>query len=221
MKYSVHNQEVKAIKDVNLNPNIFAVAANEALIHQVVVAQMANKRAPIAHTKDKSEVSGGGRKPWRQKGTGRARHGSNRSPIWVGGGVTFGPTKNRNFSKKINKKMKRKALFMGLSDRAQSKNMALVDKVELKDWKTKDMKLILDKFNQEIFTNKEDKKVGKNSCLIVASKDIANISRSARNIPGIKVLDASSLNIIDILKHKNLLMTADSLEVIAKTYLKN
>src|SRR3989338_7273411 len=108
MKYQVYNQEGEKVKEMDLNPAVFEVAMNNDLVHQAVVAQAANKRKPLAHTKDKGEVRGGGKKPWKQKGTGRARHGSSRSPLWIGGGVTFGPTNERNFSKKINKKMKKK-----------------------------------------------------------------------------------------------------------------
>jgi len=109
MKYQVHNTKGEEVKEVELNPAIFGVEVKESVVHQVAIAQMANRRKILAHAKDRSEVKGGGRKPWKQKGTGRARHGSIRSPLWVGGGVTFGPSKLRNFSQKVNKKMKKKS----------------------------------------------------------------------------------------------------------------
>ena len=125
MKFSVINQKGEKLKETLLPKEIFEVKSNNDLIHQVVVSQMSNRRKNIAHTKDRSEVSGGGRKPWRQKGLGKARHGSIRSPIWIGGGVTFGPTKERVFKKKINKKMRRKALFMVLSAKAKNNLLRL------------------------------------------------------------------------------------------------
>ena len=112
IKVNVYSQNGEKVKDMALSESIFKVQAKHELIHQAMLAQMGNERQPIAHTKDRSEVRGGGAKPWRQKGTGRARAGSSRSPIWIGGGVTFGPTNERNFSKKINKKMRQKAMFM-------------------------------------------------------------------------------------------------------------
>ncbi|MCK4554466.1 50S ribosomal protein L4, partial [Candidatus Parcubacteria bacterium] len=112
----IYNQKAEAVGDIKLSDKVFGVKANEPLVHQAMVAQMSNERQVLAHTKDRSEVRGGGRKPWKQKGTGRARAGSIRSPIWKGGGVTFGPRKDRNFSKNINKKMKQNAMLMVLSD---------------------------------------------------------------------------------------------------------
>ena len=120
LKIKVYTQDGKETKELALNPAVFGVAVKESVVHQVMVAQMANSRVAIAHTKTRAEVRGGGRKPWKQKGTGRARHGSTRSPIWVGGGVTFGPRSDRNFSQKVNKKMKTKALFMCLSDKVNN-----------------------------------------------------------------------------------------------------
>ena len=138
IKYDMYSQTGEKIKQVDLNPAIFGVELNNTLVHQAAVAQMSNARNVLAHTKDRSEESGGGKKPWRQKGTGRARHGSSRSPIWIGGGGTFGPTKNRNFSKKINKKKKSKALFMCLSDRVNDKDLVLLDQLVTKENKTKE-----------------------------------------------------------------------------------
>jgi len=206
MKAKIYNQEGSEIGEEKLDPKIFGLEVNEGLVHQVVVAQMANKRQVLAHAKDRSEVKGGGRKPWRQKGTGRARHGSIRSPLWIGGGVTFGPTKERNFSKKINKKMKTKALFMCLSDRAVNNNIIILNKLELSEIKTKKLKNILDKLS-----------LGKKILIILENKD-DKIIKSASNLPNCKTLRADSLNILDILSNESLLVTKKGLEIITKTY---
>ncbi len=144
MKISTYTQNGKESGKAELPSEIFDVKMNSDLVHQVVLAQMSNQRQVIAHTKDKSEVRGGGRKPWKQKGTGRARHGSIRSPIWKGGGVTFGPTKDRNFKKKINKKMRRKALFMVLSSKVQDKEMIVLDKLKIEKPKTKEIAMVIE-----------------------------------------------------------------------------
>jgi len=203
----------------------------------VAVAQLANARVAIAHTKNKGEVRGGGKKPWRQKGTGRARHGSIRSPLWKGGGVTFGPRNTRNFSQKINKKMKKAALFSCLSDKAKQKTLMLLDKLELTETKTKEFAKII--LNLKNILNLKEKKTGtvdskktkpaekKNlkdyslSLLVVASENVSRLSKTGRNIPGVKIIGANSLNVVDLLHYKNLLMLEDSLPVIEKTYLTN
>jgi len=117
MKATIYNTKGTKAGDIDLPEEVFGLDMNESLVHQVYVSMMSNKRSNIAHTKDRSDVSGGGKKPWKQKGTGRARVGSNRSPIWIGGGITFGPRNDKNFKKKINKKMKSKALFTVLSQK--------------------------------------------------------------------------------------------------------
>jgi large subunit ribosomal protein L4 len=173
-----------------------------------VVAQLANSRQVIAHTKGRSEVRGGGRKPWRQKGTGRARHGSIRSPIWRGGGVTFGPTKERVFKKKINKKMKRKALFMVLTSKIKDDELILLDKLEIKEPKTKPMA----KMMENILKKKQK------SVLVVIPKKDENIARANKNIPYTKTIWADSLNVLDLLSFKYLLMPKEAIKVIEKTY---
>ena len=237
MNYKVHNQIGEVVKEVKLNPTVFEVKINEPLIHQVAVAQLANARVAIAHTKNKGEVRGGGKKPWRQKGTGRARHGSIRSPLWKGGGVTFGLRNTRNFSQKINKKMKKAALFSCLSDKAKQKTLMLLDKLELTETKTKEFAKII--LNLKNILNLKEKKTGtvdskktkpaekKNlkdyslSLLVVASENVSRLSKTGRNIPGVKIIGANSLNVVDLLHYKNLLMLEDSLPVIEKTYLTN
>ena len=145
MLVKTYDQTGKELSQTRLPAEVFGIEINHDLVHQVVVSQMANRRQIIAHTKDRGEVSGGGRKPWRQKGTGRARHGSIRSPLWRHGGVTFGPTKERVFKKKINTKMKRGALLMVLSEKAKNNFLILLDKLELENAKTKLMAKILEK----------------------------------------------------------------------------
>ena len=214
MDLPVFNQEGKEVEKVELPAEIFGLEINEDLICQAVNAQRANTRKVIAHTKDRSEARGGGRKPWRQKGTGRARHGSIRSPIWRGGGVTFGPTKERVFTQKINKKMKRKALFMALSSKVKDKESILLDKLELTKAKTKKMAEILNKLKTKL---KKDLDKG---ILIVLPAANEKIVKAARNIPKIKTIQADSLNVLDVLSYKYLLMPQDAVKIIKETYLK-
>ncbi|MBU2068544.1 50S ribosomal protein L4 [Patescibacteria group bacterium] len=213
MKTPVYNQKGEEISKVDLPAEIFDVELISDLVHQVVVAQMSNARKVIAHTKDRSERRGGGRKPWRQKGTGRARVGSNRSPIWRGGGITFGPTKDRNFSQKINKKMKTKALFMSLTSKVKDQEFVLLDKMEITESKTKVM--------AQIFSNLKDKikKDLSKSVLIVLPQTDLKISRAVKNIPKIKTIRADSLNVLDVLSHRYLIMFQESIKVIKGTYL--
>ncbi len=202
MKVKVYNQEGKEVEELELPDEIFGLKINKGLIHQAVVAQMANSRQVIAHAKDRSEVSGGGKKPWRQKGTGRARHGSIRSPIWKGGGVTFGPTKERNFSKKINKKMRRKALLMALSGKAKDKELILLDDLKISTPKTKELTKVIEGLNKI-------KKDVRRGTLIALNNKEENIIKAVKNIPKFSTIGINSLNIVDILKYKYLLMTKD------------
>ncbi len=214
MKIKVYNQEGKEVGSAELPAGIFEVKVNMDLVHQAVVTQMANARPVIAHTKGRGEVRGGGRKPWRQKGTGRARHGSIRSPIWRGGGVTFGPTSDRNFKKKINSKMKRKALFMSLSSKAKDGEIILLDELKLAGPKTKEMAKILVNLttdNRQLTTDK--------TLVLIPEKD-EGVTRANRNIPTTKTLRADSLNVLDVLSYKYVLMPKASIKVIESTYLK-
>ena len=209
-KITVYNQQGKKVKEIALNPKIFDIEIKPMVVQQVVVAQTANSRDAIAHTKSRPEVRGGGRKPWRQKGTGRARHGSNRSPLWVGGGITFGPTKERNFSKKVNKKVKIKALFMALSDKARGKKIVVVDKLELSEAKTKALVEAVAKL-----PNRDQK------TLIAMSKKDTKIVMAAKNVPTLKTIAANSLNIVDLLNYQFLLITEKGLKTVEETYLKD
>lgn len=208
LKVKVYNIEGKEVEELKLDSDVFGVEINSALVHQVVEAQRANARLTLAHTKTKGEVRGGGRKPWRQKGTGRARHGSTRSPLWIGGGVTFGPRTDRNYSQKINKKMKKRALYMGLSDKVNENQMLVVDKLELPEIKTQKLVKILTKL-----PGKEAK-----STLIVLAANDKNIIKSAQNLPKVKTILADSLNILDILQYKYLLVDKEGIKKIITTY---
>ena len=217
IKTNIYNQNAEIIGEVNLSEKVFAVKVNEDLVHQAMVTQSANERQVLAHTKTKAEVSGGGKKPWKQKGTGRARAGSSRSPIWIGGGITFGPRKDRNFSKKINKKMNQKALMMVLSDRLSSNNLAVVDKFDLKDYSTKTFNACVKKI-ENIFPV-GDKKVKRSVLFINDIKD-EKVVFSARNLAGLEIINLENLNIIDLLKNRNLILTESAVKTINERYSK-
>ena len=219
LEINIYNQLGEKTGKKELEPNIFGVPVKEGLVKQAVVAQMANARQILAHTKGKGEVRGGGKKPWRQKGTGRARHGSIRSPIWRGGGITFGPTKERNFSQKINKKMKRKALLMCLSDKVASGKFIILDKLELPKIKTKMMANILKTLRSKVFNlKKEELKTSQANVLIVLPDSNLNILKSANNLPNVEIIRADSLNVLDILKYNYLLLTEEAIQKITEVY---
>ncbi len=204
-KAKVYNMNGEVVGEEKLDSALFEVEAKEGLIHQAVVAQMANRRQVLAHTKDRGEVRGGGIKPWKQKGTGRARQGSIRSPLWVGGGVVFGPRKDRNFHQKINKKMKRKALLMCLSDRAREEKIVVLDKLELDNFKTKKFLEILNKL-----PNKDKK-----TLLVLADND-KKIIKSAANLPRLKTIESVNLNVVDVLNHEYLMLPLATLQAVQK-----
>jgi len=209
MKVWVYNQKGEKIEEMDLPKEIFGVEINPDLIHQVAISQMANERQGTAHTKDRGEVKGGGRKPWRQKGTGRARHGSTRSPLWRGGGVTFGPTKEKNYEKKIPKKMRRKAILMLLSSKALKKYLIVLDELKMEKIKTKLLEEILKNFPCQ-----------DESRLIILPDYDKNIILSARNLPKVQTIEARNLNVLDLLRYKYLLLPRQSIEVIKKIFLK-
>jgi len=208
MKISVYNQDGKEVGTTLLPKEIFGVPINYDLVHQVVLIQRANRRRPIAQTKNRAEVRGGGRKPWRQKGTGRARHGSIRSPLWRGGGVTFGPTKEKIFKRKVSKQMKRKALLIVLSEKARNNLLILLDKLTTQQPKTKLMTEILAKLPSK-----------KESTLLALPQMDKNIILAARNLPGFKTIQAKDLNCLDLLSFKYLIMPKESIKIIKKTFL--
>lgn len=208
MELPLYNQSAEKIGIVELPDSVFGVKSNNDLLHQVVTSQMSNKRQVIAHAKTRAEVRGGGKKPWRQKGTGRARHGSIRSPIWKGGGVTFGPTKERNFKKKINKKMAQKAVTVALSEKARSGSIFVVDQLALNVPKTKEAASVMKKFKNQLNVN--------GSTLIVSSVTNKNLNRSIGNIQGLAAVEARNLNPLEILSYKNLMILKDAIETIGK-----
>lgn len=230
IKIKIYNQKAEAVGDIKLSDKVFGVKANEALIHQAMVAQMGNERQVLAHTKGRSDVRGGGRKPWRQKGTGRARAGSTRSPIWKGGGVTFGPRSDRNFSKNINKKMKQKAMLMALSDRAKGGNMVVLDKLEVGEFKTKVFNEMLSSLmnakktparNATIVAGgPKDAKIKKlkRSILVINDKKDDKVKYSGRNLPGLEIINLDNINILDLLKYRNLILTVDGVKKLEERY---
>jgi large subunit ribosomal protein L4 len=217
MKTELYNQNAEVIGETELPDGIFGVKMNPDLVHQAIVAQMANSRQVIAHTKGRGEVRGGGRKPWRQKGTGRARHASIRSPIWKGGGVAFGPTKERNFEKKINKKTKRKALFMALSSKVQDKELMLLDSLKLNAPKTKEALSVINGLSGKM-TGYKNMKKKRDSILFVMPEKDKMILQAVNNLPFIETTDAKSLNVRDLLEKKYLILLKDAVPVIEKTY---
>lgn len=218
LKIKVYSQTGEEVGDLDLNPKFFGVEVKDSVIHQAVVAQMANARQVLAHTKDRSEVRGGGKKPWKQKGTGNARHGSRRSPIWVGGGVTFGPTKERNFSVKINKKIKQKALLMGLSDKVVAKKFIILDKLNLSQGKTREILEIFGKLPLKEKKSRTDKTDSRPSILLVSLKSNEKNILAARNLSKVKNILANSLNIVDILKYEYFIIEKSGIAEIEKTY---
>lgn len=215
LKIKIYNSEAEAVKDLELNAKIFGVKANNELLHQAVIAQQANARQVLAHTKDRSEVSGGGKKPWKQKGTGRARVGSSRSPLWIGGGVTFGPTKNRNFKKKINQKMKQKALFMVLSDRVENNSLAVMDNLEFKEYKTKKFNALLSALEKKVF------KTERRDILVINEVKDEKAKFSGRNLVGVKIINLENINLVDVLNYKNLLLTEEVVKKLETKYTKS
>lgn len=213
MKISVYNQKAEVVGDIELNDKIFAVKPTLHLLAEAVRIQASNARKGLANTKTRGEVSGGGKKPWKQKGTGRARVGSTRSPIWRHGGITFGPTSDRNWSLKINKKAKTKALFMSLSDKATDGKLIVIDGLKLEAAKTKEFVQIMASFESKLSN------LGKKQ-LFVLPKNDASLIRASKNIPHLNQVLANSLNVTDVLKADSMVILKDSLAVIEKTYLK-
>ena len=201
---SVYNMEGAQVGTIELSDSIFAVPVNEHLVHQAVVAQLANKRQGTQKAKTRSEVRGGGRKPWRQKGTGHARQGSIRAPQWTGGGVVFAPTP-RDYSKKLNKKERRLALKSALTSRVQEDKFIVVDEFKFDEIKTKNVKNMLDSFNVS-------------KALVVMGDKNDNLILSARNIPGVKTALTSTINVYDILKYDTVVVSKEAVANIEEVY---
>lgn len=212
----IHNQKGEVVGEHSLAMGVFGVKMNEQLVHQSMVTLMSNARQVLAHTKGRSEVRGGGKKPWKQKGTGRARVGSSRSPIWSGGGVTFGPTKDRNFSKQINKKMKQKAMFCVLSDKVKNGKFVILDKLDVKEFKTKSFNDIVDSL--EALNVKKDDEKGRITTLIINGEKNEKAKKSASNLVNVELINLENINIVDLLKYKNLVMTKAAVDEIEKRH---
>ena len=208
MKVNVYNQEGEIKSQAELPGEIFDVKLSKDLLHQVAVSQMANRRQGNAHTKDRGEVRGGGKKPWRQKGTGRARAGSTRSPIWKGGGVTFGPLKDKVYKKIVPKKIKRAALFMTLTEKAKKDFIILIEDLKIKTAKTKLVANILEKMPSRSKT-----------ILIALPEMDKDFILASRNIEKTKVMQVKDLNALDILNNKYLIMPKESVKVMEDLFI--
>ena len=203
-KVAVYNMEGKEVDSIELNDSIFGVEINEHLVHMAVLQQLANKRQGTQKAKTRSEVRGGGRKPWRQKGTGHARQGSTRSPQWTGGGVVFAPVP-RDYSFKMNKKEKRAALKSVLTSKVQENKFIVLDELKLAEVKTKEMKKVLD--NLKV-----------NNALVIIGDDSENVALSARNIAGVQTASVNTINVFDMLKYNTIIATKSSVASIEEVY---
>jgi len=214
IKVNVYNQSAVKVKDLELSTKVFGVKVNTDLLHQAVITQQANERQVLAHTKGRGEVSGGGKKPWKQKGTGRARVGSSRSPIWIGGGVTFGPTKDRNFSKKMNKKMRQKAVMMALSDKVAQSSLVVIDTLKMKEFKTKQFVGLLSAFEKEILP------ANRRGLLVINSEKDEKARYSGRNLKEVTIINPENINIVDLLNSRQILISEEGLVALEKKYSK-
>lgn len=204
-KVKVYNMQAKEVGQMNLNDDLFAVEYNEPLIHEVIVAYNANQRQGTKSALTRSEVRGHAKKPWRQKGTGRARQGSTKGPQWKGGGVVFAP-KPRDFSKKVNKQKKRYALLSALSTKIKNGEVIVLDKFEFSAPKTKEAKAFVDAFK---FSG---------STLVVNDKNDRNIKLASANLPKFNIEEAASLNVYEVVANKNIVLTQSAIKQIEEAY---
>jgi large subunit ribosomal protein L4 len=203
-KVSVYNMEGKQVDTIDLSDAVFGVEVNEHLVHMAVVQQLANKRQGTQKAKTRAEVSGGGRKPWRQKGTGHARQGSTRSPQWTGGGVVFAPVP-RDYSFKLNKKEKRAALKSALTSRVQENKLIVIDELKFDEIKTKNFKAVIDNLN-----------VAK--AYVVLNDNDKNVVMSAKNLPNVQTALTNTINVYDIMKGGTVVLTKDAVKTIEEVY---
>ena len=196
-KVAVYNIDRQQVGDIELNDNVFGVEVNGGLLHQAVVMQLASQRLGTHATKTRAFVRGGGRKPWKQKGTGRARSGSRRSPLWVGGGTVFGPHP-RSYAFSMPRKQRRLAIKCALSDKVQEDSLFVLDALDFEAPKTKQVVKLLQTFELD------------NKALIITTEEAENVERSSRNIPGVKAINTTGLNVYDILNHDKLFVTKDA-----------
>lgn len=204
-KVDVLSVDGKKVKELELNENVFGIEPNENIVHSAIVNYLANQRQGTQNTKTRAEVSGGGRKPWRQKGTGRARQGSIRAPQWIKGGIALGP-RPRSYSYKLNKKEKRLAIKSILSSKVAEKELVVLDKLELKEIKTANMVKVLNNVKAE----------GKTLILLPANN--ANVQKSSRNIEGVKTLTVDTINAYDLVKYNNLVVTEETVKKLEEVY---
>ena len=204
LKVDVLDMKGKKVKDIELNENVFGVDVNDIVVHTALVNYLANQRQGTGSTKTRAEVRGGGRKPWRQKGTGRARQGSIRAPQWMKGGIALGP-KPRSYKYAIPKKMRKLALKSVLTSKVEEKELIVVDKLELKEIKTKEMVKVLNNLNTK-------------KALIVLSEKNLNVQASARNIENVKTTLVNTINLFDLLIHDNLVVTEDAIKKLEEVY---
>lgn len=203
-KLPVYNMQAEQVGEVELNEKLFAAPVRTDLMHEVVLMYLAGQRRGTHKVKGRSEVSGGGRKPWRQKGTGRARQGSIRAPQWKGGGVVFGPTP-RSYQYKLTKKVRRAALYSALTSKIDEGKVIVLDQLNLSDIKTKHMVALLKRFEL-------------NKALLVDAEKNENVWLSARNIPGIKYVPANGVNVYDLLRHEHLVLTKDAVAKVEEVF---
>ena len=217
MESKIYNQSGKEVGTIGLPEAVFGASWNADLIHQVVTSTMSSRRKTVAHAKDRGEVSGGGRKPWKQKGTGRARHGSTRSPIWVGGGVAHGPITEKNFDRKVNKKMKDRALCVVLSKKFKDGEILFVDSLALKEAKTKEAKGVVTALGtisgyEGVATKRS------NAVYLTTSTKNVQVERSFKNFGNIEVNELRNINPVDILQYKYIVIVdpKESLSALEK-----
>ena len=203
-KVSVYNMEGKEVETIDLSDAVFGVEVNEHLVHMAVVQQLANKRQGTQKAKTRSEVSGGGRKPWRQKGTGHARQGSTRAPQWTGGGVVFAPVP-RDYSFKLNKKEKRAALKSALTSKVQENKLIVIDELKFDEIKTKNFKTVIDNLN-----------VAK--AYVVLNDNDEKVVMSARNLPNVQTALTNTINVYDVMKGGTVILTKDAVKTIEEVY---
>lgn len=205
-KINIYNQEGKIVGDLELNPTHFGVKVDSALVHEVVVAAQANARTHTGHTKTKGEVRGGGKKPWKQKGTGRARQGSTRNPHWVGGGVAHGPRKERNFEVKVNRKVRQKALFMALSDKVAHEKLVVLESLATETPKTKVAATTLKKLP-----------IGRRTLFVIPSSSPEKL-RMVRNLQNVKLVTVNALSLVDVVSYPTVLFEKDAVPAFETLY---
>lgn len=211
IKASVYNFNDEKVKDIELSEGVFSAPWNDELVFQCLYVQQSNSRNVVAHAKGRGEVRGGGRKPWKQKGTGRARHGSVRSPLWIGGGVTHGPRKDKDYSKKINRKAKRAGIFAVLSLKLKDGNLKIFSGFD---------ELNKEKKTKNILKSIKPMIDARSSNLFVLSDENKNLNRALRNITKVSAISSKSLNVVDLLKAKNIFVDERAVSDISKHYKK-